>query len=45
MENIQQPTSNIEHPMVSIRAFLGSWALDVGYWMFLGVHGQGTAGT
>jgi hypothetical protein len=31
MENIQHPTSNIQHPMGLRRAF--HWMLDVGCWM------------
>ena len=31
MENIQQPTSNIEHPLsFGLRTY---WVLDVGCWM------------
>jgi hypothetical protein len=34
--NIQQPTSNIEHPMTATRACVGCWVLGVGCWV-LGV--------
>jgi hypothetical protein len=34
--NIQQPTSNIEHPTTTLRASIGCSLLDVGCWMFPG---------
>src|SRR2546425_46764 len=34
MKNIQHPTSNIQHPMVGVRALIGCSMLDVGCWMF-----------
>jgi hypothetical protein len=34
LKNIQQPTSNIERPMVAARGFIGCWALDVRGSMF-----------
>ena len=39
-ENIQHPTSNIEHPMPAICAINGCWALGVGSWMFPGFMGR-----
>jgi hypothetical protein len=32
--NIQQPTSNIEHPMLARMAVFGCSMLDVGCWVF-----------
>ena len=32
--NIQQPTSNTQHPMIAIGSALGCSMLDVGCWMF-----------
>jgi len=34
LKNIQQPTSNVESPMVAKRGFIGCWALDVRGSMF-----------
>ena len=33
-ENIQHPTSNIEHPMAACCCVNGCWAFDVCCWMF-----------
>src|SRR6266705_5667821 len=35
LENIQQPTSNTEHPIQRARQNIGCWALIVRCWMFL----------
>jgi len=35
MRNIQQPTSNIEHPFTAGMAAIGCSMLDVGCWMFV----------
>jgi hypothetical protein len=32
--NIQQPTSNAQHPLIARLAGIGCSMLDVGYWMF-----------
>jgi hypothetical protein len=39
-QNIQHPTSNIEHPRIGARAIIGRWMLDVGCWMFPGFMGR-----
>src|ERR1035437_1394945 len=33
--NIQQPTSNTQHPVTQKRPAIGCWMLVVGCWMFL----------
>src|ERR1035437_7612001 len=33
IRNIQQPTSNTQHPMLARLAVVGCWMLDVGCWM------------
>jgi membrane fusion protein, multidrug efflux system len=39
-ENIQHPTSNIQHPLLPARAVIGGWVFDVGCWMFSGFTGR-----
>jgi hypothetical protein len=35
MENIEHPTSNIQHPMVGRPCVVGKWMLDVGCWLLV----------
>jgi len=39
-ENIQQPTSNIEHPRADARTTDERWVMNAGCWMFLGFMGR-----